>query len=165
MVAKLPTDANLNEIAIFDARDPGLTGYAASRREEAIALRNACFAPAPAALTGTMLRASDAVSMRWLNRSASPYAHDVEALSHVLGFAGGPVDQHGLPVRLHNRRCPRRGRNTDHAARARLAASWPWEVYRDRSHARRCGRLHEHHLARGGRCSDCLCARPLLCGH
>ncbi len=77
-------------VPVYDAREGGLLAYAAARRDAARGLRDGCFAPAPAFLATPVLKAADAISMRWLNRSASPYAQDVEALSHVLGFAGVP---------------------------------------------------------------------------
>ncbi len=78
----------LPAIPMFVARSTGLIGYAAARHEVALSLRNASFAPAPAFLTAPVLAGIDKLSMRWLRRSASPYVDDIEAMTHVLGFAG-----------------------------------------------------------------------------
>ncbi len=79
---------SLPDIPMFDARSAGLIGYAAVRRETALTLRNASFAPAPVFLSAPVLAGIDKLSMRWLRRSASPYVDDIEAMTHVLGFAG-----------------------------------------------------------------------------
>lgn len=88
----MTTSANmyLPAVTTYDAREGGLIAYAAARRAAALCLRDGCFAPAPGWFASPFLRVVDGLSIRWLKRSASPYAEDVEALSHVLGFDGVP---------------------------------------------------------------------------
>lgn len=81
-----PTGA-LAPIPIVDVREGGPVRRAGEAGVRARALRDECVAWLPGVATA-LLPAIDAVTRRWLQRSCSPYAAEVEAISGSLGFAG-----------------------------------------------------------------------------
>jgi hypothetical protein len=74
-------------IPIVDVRDGGPVRQAIEGRARALALRDECLNWFPAHVRA-LLPALDAVTRRWLHRSNSPYAADVEAIAAALGIPG-----------------------------------------------------------------------------
>src|SRR5262245_14209580 len=82
-----PPPVELAPIPIVDLRDGGPVRRAGEAGVRARGLRDACvkWLPRPAA---ALLPALDSATRRWLKRSCSPYAQDVEAIAATLGFPG-----------------------------------------------------------------------------
>jgi hypothetical protein len=74
-------------VPIVDVRDGGPVRQAIEGRARALALRHDCLTWLPRHVR-MLLPALDAVTRRWLRRSHSPYAVDVEAIAAVLGIPG-----------------------------------------------------------------------------
>ncbi len=77
----------LPAIPFIDAREGGAVGLARERAPEARALRDECLTWFPPPFR-RVLPAFDGLTRRWLVRSASPYAAEIEAIAGVLGFPG-----------------------------------------------------------------------------
>jgi hypothetical protein len=81
------TAPELSAIPLRDVREGGAVRHAVEAYERARSLRDECvgWLPAPAQ---RLLPTFDAVTRRWLRRSASPYVHEIEAIAATLGFPG-----------------------------------------------------------------------------
>jgi hypothetical protein len=79
--------AALPAIPVVDVRDGGFLHHATQSRARAHALRNACLAPIPRALT-PFVPALDQAARRWLTRSSSPYVAEIAQVAALLGFPG-----------------------------------------------------------------------------
>jgi hypothetical protein len=79
--------APLPVIPIIDARVGGTLHHAQESRTPARALRDDCLAFFPRAF-GAALPCLDRLTRRWLFRSRSPYAAEIEAIAETLGFSG-----------------------------------------------------------------------------
>ena len=77
----------LASIPIVDVRAGGPVRHAIDGRARAQSLRDTCVAWFPAG-TGRLVPVLDAVARQWLQRSRSPYVHEVRAIAETLGFAG-----------------------------------------------------------------------------
>lgn len=82
-------DGALPPVPVADARAAGLVDYARARKDRMIELRDACIGPlTPLA---KLLAAGDEFASRWLHRSGSPYADEVDAIARVAGTYGVPL--------------------------------------------------------------------------
>jgi hypothetical protein len=81
------TNMGLRPIRVVDIRDGGPLRHAREGRERARALRDECVAWLPRAATAAM-PLLDVLSRRWLDRSASPYAREIDTIAAELGFSG-----------------------------------------------------------------------------
>ena len=79
--------ARLARIPLVDIRDDGPVRHAIEGRERARALRDECIAWLPRVAAG-VLPVLDSVTRRWLLRSRSPYAAEVNAIAAEFGFPG-----------------------------------------------------------------------------
>lgn len=79
--------AALTPIPIVDIRDDGPVRHATDGRARARALRDECVGWLPG-VAARLLPAIDSVTRRWLLRSHSPYATEVQAIATELGFPG-----------------------------------------------------------------------------
>jgi len=77
----------LPEIRVFDAREVGPVGFAAARRMEMLRLREACIGPLTP-LAHPVLAGIDRMAQRWLHRSGSPYANEVDAIAAIARATG-----------------------------------------------------------------------------
>ena len=82
-----PSAARLTPIPIVDVRDDGPVRHATEGHARARALRDKCVDWLPRVAAG-LLPAMDAVTRRWLLRSRSPYAAEVQAIARELDFSG-----------------------------------------------------------------------------
>lgn len=79
-------DVELPSVPIFDLRRIGMPGHALARREQVLALREACLGWLPAgALLG---RLGDPLARDWLGRSRSPLVAEIEAVAAAIGCSG-----------------------------------------------------------------------------
>jgi len=83
----LSSVVNLAPIPIVDVRDHGPVGHAGEGRARAESLRDECVTWLPSIAVG-VLPALDWVTRRWLLRSNSPYAAELQAIVRKLDFAG-----------------------------------------------------------------------------
>ncbi len=79
--------AKLTPIPVIDIRDGGPRRHASEGRTRARALRDECIRWLPRPAAG-LLPAIDAVTRRWLLRSHSSFAEEVEAIAAELNFSG-----------------------------------------------------------------------------
>ena len=79
--------ARLARIPLVDIRGDGPVRHAIEGRERARALRDECIAWLPRVAAG-VLPVMDSVTRRWLLRSRSPYAAEVDAIAAEFGFPG-----------------------------------------------------------------------------
>jgi hypothetical protein len=70
----------------IDLREEGLPAHAERRREQALALRDACLGWLP--LGGLLARLADPFARRWLCRSRSPFLGEIAAIAATLGRPG-----------------------------------------------------------------------------
>ena len=77
----------LPTIPLFDVRAGGPVEHARLRRQEMLALRNACFSMIPAPLRG-IVRPLDRISARWLKASPSPYVGEIDRIAGIAGRPG-----------------------------------------------------------------------------
>jgi hypothetical protein len=75
------------KIPVRDVREGGPVRQAIDGRVRARALRDECLTSMPPPVR-SLLPAVDAITRRWLARSASPYVADIEAIAAALGFPG-----------------------------------------------------------------------------
>ena len=80
-------NAPLAAIPVVDIRSGGPVRRAADGAERARALRDECVAWLPRAATA-MLPGIDAITRRWLGRSASPYVGEIATIAATLGYSG-----------------------------------------------------------------------------
>ena len=78
---------DLVPIPIVDVRDEGPVLHAIEGRARAELLREECVSWLPSIAAG-LLPAMDWVTRRWLLRSTSPYAAELQAIADKLGLAG-----------------------------------------------------------------------------
>ncbi|HEY7243463.1 MAG TPA: hypothetical protein VH678_06215 [Xanthobacteraceae bacterium] len=78
---------NLISIPVTDIREGGPVRHAIDARARARALRDDCVAWLPRPLQA-LLPALDAITRRWLARSASPYVTEIRSIAAALGFPG-----------------------------------------------------------------------------
>ena len=79
--------ATLASIPVVDVRDHGPVRHATDGHGRARALRDECIDWLPGIASG-LLPAIDLATRRWLLRSRSPYAAEVQAIAAELGFPG-----------------------------------------------------------------------------
>ena len=83
----LSTAIDLVPIPIVDVRDRGPVRHATESRARAQSLRDECVRWLPGIAAG-LLPAMDWATRRWLMRSTSPYATELQAIADTLGLAG-----------------------------------------------------------------------------
>jgi len=76
----------MDTVPIVDLREGGPPAHAAQRREQALALREACLGWLPCG--GLLARLADPLARGWLRRSASPLIGEIDAISRTLGRPG-----------------------------------------------------------------------------
>jgi len=77
----------LARIPVVDVREGGAVRHAAEGRERARALRDNCVGWLPRIAAG-LLPTMDRMTRLWLQRSRSPYAAEIHAITAELGFSG-----------------------------------------------------------------------------
>lgn len=73
-------------VPVIDLRDEGIAGYAARRRREALAVRDACLGWLP--FGGLLARVADPIVKNWMRRSGSPYVGDIDTIAGDVGRPG-----------------------------------------------------------------------------
>src|SRR5262249_53298547 len=84
---RTPLTAKLAPIPILDVRNGGTLRHATDGRARARALRDECVRWLPRVAAG-MLPTIDSVTRRWLMRSRSFYAHEINTIAAELDFSG-----------------------------------------------------------------------------
>lgn len=78
---------SLPQIPILDLRKGGPVEHARRRRQEMLALRDACFSVVPAPLRG-LARPLDRVSSAWLRGTPSPYVGEIAEIAAIAARPG-----------------------------------------------------------------------------
>jgi hypothetical protein len=78
----------MDQVSLFDARESGPPAHAAQRREQALALRDACLRLVPLGLGGFLAWLAEPLVRWWLKRSGSPFLTEIEVISRSLGRSG-----------------------------------------------------------------------------
>lgn len=73
-------------IPLIDLRNDGPVGHAARRRQQVLAVRDACLGWLP--FGGLLARLADPIVRNWMRRSGSPYLGDIDAVAKSLGRPG-----------------------------------------------------------------------------
>ena len=76
----------MDAVPVVDLREGGPPAHARQRREQALALREACLGWLPCG--GLLARLADPLARGWLRRSASPLIGEIDAISRTLGRPG-----------------------------------------------------------------------------
>lgn len=77
-----PTSA----VPLIDLRKDGPVGHAVRRRQQALAVRDACLGWLP--FGGLLARLADPIVRNWMRRSGSPYFGDIDGIARDLGRPG-----------------------------------------------------------------------------
>ena len=78
---------DLATIPVVDVRDGGSVRHAELHRATALELRAACLSIVPAPVRA-LVPVADAISRRWLDRSATPYRDEIARIAESVGVAG-----------------------------------------------------------------------------
>ena len=73
-------------VPLIDVREGAAAAHAARRRDQALAVREACLGWLP--LGGVLARLADPVVRRWMHRAGSAYRQEIEEIARTVGRPG-----------------------------------------------------------------------------